>query len=107
MSSGTKRQKELRKALRALIPLVPFDEAEAIMAGASAGHLRHLPPSIAIWLATTSRIRHAHTDYDDLLDEGYEQDAARFFVLDEINDVLSTWGSARQIEAEDTDAARQ
>ncbi|AXS41374.1 DUF2293 domain-containing protein [Breoghania sp. L-A4] len=97
MSGGTKRQRDMRKALRALVPLVPYDEAECILEQALAGHLRHLPPSIAVWLAATSRIRHAHTDYDDLLGDGYDRDAARFFTCDAINGVLTTWGSARQI----------
>lgn len=98
MSGGTKRQKDMRKALRALIPRVPMDEAEEIFAASLAGHLRHLPPSVAVWLATTSRIRHVHTDYDDLLAEGYDPDAARFFVIDAMNDVLTGWGCARRAE---------
>ncbi len=98
MTGGTKRQKEMRKALRLLIPHVAMIEAEAILTGALVGHLRHLPPSVAVWLATTSRIRHAHTDYDSLLEDGYDQDAARFFVLDKINDVLTHWGCSRQVE---------
>lgn len=101
MTGGTKRQKDMRKALRVLIPHVSYDEAEAIMTGASAGHLRHLPPSIAVWLATTSRIRHAHTDYDTLLEEGYDADAARYFVRDTINEVLTEWGCSRQVEEAD------
>ncbi|WP_417676992.1 DUF2293 domain-containing protein [Roseibium sp.] len=101
MTGGTKRQKEMRKALRALLPRVPMADAEAILGFALAGHLRHLPPSIALWQATTSHVRHAHTGYDALLDDGYDRDAARFFVIDDMNSVLEDWGSARRISAEE------
>ena len=49
----------------------------------------------------TAYIRHRLTDYDSLLDEGYDQESARFFVLDDINQVLETWGSPRRISGED------
>jgi hypothetical protein len=103
MVAGTKRQKDMRKALRLLLPRVPMADAEAILEGALAGHLRHLPPSIAVWQAATSRIRHEHTDYDALLDDGYDRDSARFFVLDAMNDVLETWGSQKRVSAEADD----
>ncbi len=96
MSRGTKRQKDMRKALRALLPRVPMHDAEAILQVALAGHLRHLPPSVALWLAATTHVRHELTDYDSLLEEGYERDAARFFVLGEMNDVLRNWGCNRE-----------
>ncbi|EFO31092.1 conserved hypothetical protein [Roseibium sp. TrichSKD4] len=101
MAGGTKRQKEARKALRTLIPRVPFSDAEAVLEKALSGHLRHLPPSIAVWQATTSYIRHEHTDYDSLLDEGYDRDAARFFVIDAMNDVLESWGSGQRLDADE------
>lgn len=98
---GTKRQKDMRKALRTLLPRVPMADAEPILEAALAGHLRHLPPSIALWQATTSYVRHALTDYDDLLDEGYDRDSARFFVLEDINLALESWGCARRLEADE------
>lgn len=101
MTGGTKRQKEMRKGLRALLPRVPMADAEAILDIALAGHLKHLPPSIALWQAVTSHIRHDKTDYDALLDDGYDRDAARFFVIDDINAVLQDWGSARRLEADE------
>jgi hypothetical protein len=36
-----------------------------------------------------------------LLDEGYDQDSARFFVLDDINATLEGWGSPRRVAPED------
>ncbi|ASP31937.1 DUF2293 domain-containing protein [Labrenzia sp. VG12] len=97
MTGGTKRQKEMRKALRALLPRVPMHDAEAILAAALAGHLRHLPPSIALWQATTSHVRHELTDYDTLLEDDYDRDAARFFVLEDMNSVLQAWGCNKQV----------
>lgn len=100
MSGGTKRQKEMRKALRSLAPRVPMSDAEAILGIALSAHLRHLPPSIALWQATTSHVRHALTEYDTLLEEGYDRDAARFFVVQTMNDVLSDWGCTKEVSAE-------
>lgn len=97
MTGGTRRQKDMRKALRGLLPRIPMADAEAILPLALAGHLRHLPPSIALWQATTSHVRHALTDYDTLLAEGYDRDAARHFVRDDMNDVLRSWGCNRDI----------
>lgn len=101
--TGTRRQKEMRKALRTLIPRAPMADAEPILDLALAGHLRHLPPSIALWQATTAHVRHTHTEYDALLAEGYDQDSARFFVLDAMNDLLQSWGCGRQVPTEDPD----
>ncbi|WP_428643163.1 DUF2293 domain-containing protein [Roseibium sp.] len=98
MTGGTKRQKEMRKALRVLLPRVPMADAEAILSVALSGHLRHLPPTICLWQATTSHIRHALTDYDTLLDDGYDRDAARYFVLDDMNAVLETWGCRKRLD---------
>ena len=103
MSGGTRRQKEMRKALRALLPRVPMRDAEAILTLALAGHLRHLPPTISLWQATTSHVRHELTDYDTLLDEGYDRDSARFFVLETMNDILRSWGCNRAVAGEEDD----
>jgi hypothetical protein len=63
--------------------------------------LTALPPSVAAWLAAVAHIRHAHTDYEKLLAEGYDRDAARFFVIDEINAVLTRWRAMRLLDADD------
>ncbi|NVK34712.1 MAG: DUF2293 domain-containing protein [Rhodobacteraceae bacterium] len=74
-------------------PGVPFADALKIIEIASAGHLRHLPASIAIQQALTSYVRHEMTDYDALLDEGYDRDAARHFVMGDMEDILNDWSS--------------
>ncbi len=95
------RQKEIKRLLRELIPLVPMEDFLAIEKTADSGHLRHLPPSIAAWQATTSRVRHAHSEYDAMMDEGYDKDAALHFVLDEMNEKLSHWGCSKLISSEE------
>ncbi|HDZ72648.1 MAG TPA: DUF2293 domain-containing protein [Aurantimonas coralicida] len=96
----TDRQKRIARALTATIPRAPFVDAEAIRAAAGARHMRALSPQSAVWLATVAHIRHAHTEYDMLMDEGYDREAARFFVLDAINAMLDRWGATRRVDAE-------
>ncbi len=97
----TTGKREITRRLRALIPSAPLSDFNAIQTLALAGHLRHLPPSIAAWQAVTARARHAHTEYDALLAEGYDQDSARHFVLDALNEKLTEWGCSQQVS--DTD----
>ena len=49
----------------------------------------------------TAYIRHMFTEYDALLDDGYDVESARHFVLDAINEKLGEWGVKRRISAED------
>jgi hypothetical protein len=51
-----------------------------------------------------ARVRHEHTEYDTLLGEGYDREAARFFVVGEMNDTLARWGCARRIDPDAEDA---
>lgn len=99
----TGRQRAVAKALTALLPMAPYSETELIRAAANAPHLRSLPPAIAVWLATVAHVRHRHTDYDALLAEGYDRDAARFFVVDETNAVLTRWRATRLLDPEESD----
>lgn len=95
---ATGRQRAVAKALTALLPIAPYADIEAIRSAANAPHLKTLPPAIAVWLATVAHVRHQHSDYDRLLDEGYDRDAARFFVIDEINAVLTRWRATRLLD---------
>lgn len=101
MKPSTGRQKALAKALTALIPLAPYADAEAIREFAGQRKLRDLPPSIAMWIATITHVRHEHTDYDALLDEGYDRESARHFVVSAINDVLTTWRATRLLDPDE------
>ena len=100
MKASTERQKAIGRAVTALIPLAPYADAEPIRQAALARDMRQLPPSIAVWLATVAHVRHVHTEYDGLLDEGYDRDSARHFVVDQINAVLTRWRATRLVEEE-------
>lgn len=100
---ATQRQRALAKALTTLLPWAPYSDTEVIRTEANAVHMKTLPPSVAIWLATVAHVRHQHTDYDRLLDEGYDRDSARFFVIDKINEVLTRWRATRLLDPDDDD----
>jgi len=98
---STRRRRAVDKAITALLPIAPYADTEKIRAEANAPHLRTLPASIAVWLATVAHVRHEHTDYDRLLGEGYDRDSARFFVVGQINDWLTRWRATRLLEPDD------
>jgi hypothetical protein len=105
--AGTKRQQDIRRALRLNAPHIPFDEAQDVLARAGGPTLKRLPPAIALWLALASHVRHRHTAYDALLAEGYERDAARHFVIDETDAKLAEWGCARRVADDAAEAVAQ
>lgn len=98
MRGSTGRRRAVAKALTALLPAAPYADIEQIRSDASAPHLKALPPAIAIWLATIAHVRHQHTDYEKLLDDGYDRDSARFFVTDQINAILTSWRATRLLD---------
>jgi len=104
VSPRTGRQRAIARALTALLPMAPYADMEKIRADAGAVHMKTLPPTIAVWLATIAHVRHAHTDYEKLLGEGYDRDSARFFVIGAINDVLTRWRATRLLEEDDEEA---
>ncbi|UVK36211.1 DUF2293 domain-containing protein [Mesorhizobium sp. AR10] len=103
MSAPTGRRRAIAKALTALLPLAPYADMEKIRTEAGAVHMKTLPPTIAVWLATIAHIRHAHTDYERLLTEGYDRDSARFFVIEQTNVVLTRWRATRLLDADDAE----
>lgn len=102
-NAPTERRRAIDKALTLLIPMAPYSDAEQIRQDAGARHMKTLPPSIAVWLATVAHIRHQHTDYEKLLAEGYDRASARFFVLDAVNAVLTGWRATRLLDPDDED----
>lgn len=101
--AGTERQRAIARGLTLLIPLAPWSDAEAIRQAAGAKHLKALPPSVALWLATIAHVRHRHTAYEALLEEGYDRESARHFVVDETNAVLTTWRATRLLDPDEDD----
>jgi hypothetical protein len=93
---------EIEQALRRLAPRIPKHEFAAVVDHAlDSRGLRGATPETAAWLSLVAFVRHALTDYDDLLAEGYDQDSARHFVMAEMQTVLTQWGVRRQLAAED------
>ncbi|MBO0905706.1 DUF2293 domain-containing protein [Jiella sonneratiae] len=95
---ATERQRRIARAVTAMIPRAPFIDAEHIREAARSRHMRSLPAETAVWLAAVARARHEYTDYDALMDDGYDRDAARFFVAGDINAVLDRWGARRRVD---------
>lgn len=98
---STRFKTEISKSLNALIPHAPLADVITIKKIAHKRHLRHLPSHIAAWLAVTTHIRHNLTDYDSMLDDGYDSDSARHFVLDNMNEILRVWGATRLLDPEE------
>jgi len=95
VSPPRNRREAVAQALARLAPRLPDFEAEAVLdrALASPG-LRGAAPETAARLTLVAYARHVFTDYDDLLDDGYDRDSARHFVLDDLNAALMAWGAA-------------
>lgn len=86
------------EALGLIAPAVPaFDRAAILDHAEDSPGLRKASPQSAAWAALVAYVRHTYTDYDDLLADGTDVDAARFFVLAEMNDVLARWGCRRRV----------
>lgn len=97
------RREILEGALRRLAPHMPRHEFEAVADHAlDSPGLRHAAPDTAVWLSLVAYVRHALTDYDTLLAEGYDPDSARHFVLDAMNAVLDGWGARRRVAEDET-----
>lgn len=81
-----------------IAPAVPaFDRAAILDHAEDSPGLRKASPQSAAWASLVAYVRHTYTDYDDLLADGTDVDAARFFVLDAMNDVLTQWGCRRRV----------
>ena len=91
-------RKEIESALLYLAPDIPDHEFGAIADHAmdSCG-LCNAAPETAAWLSMVCYIRHALTEYDSLLEEGYEQESARHFVANDMRTVLKEWGVRRPL----------
>ncbi|MCC6887478.1 MAG: DUF2293 domain-containing protein [Hyphomicrobiales bacterium] len=87
-------------ALRRLAPKIPKHEFGAVVDQAldSPGLRAAATAETAAWLALVAYVRHALTDYDELLAQGYDRDSARFFVAAEIEEVLTSWGVRRTLD---------
>lgn len=87
-----------------IAPKVPAFDRDAILDHAldSVG-LKTASPQSAAWASLVAYVRHTYTDYDDLLDDGYDVDSARHFILDALNEVLREWGCRKQVSGDAVD----
>jgi hypothetical protein len=97
----TRRNQELRNALRKLAPLIRYADSEPVLERAAQLTRANLSANAAIWLALVAHIRHRFTEYDVLLDDGYDRDAARYFVVEATEQVLDEWGKRIDVAAEE------
>jgi hypothetical protein len=96
------KRADIETALRRLAPRIPAHEFAAVVDHAvDSPGLRVATPETAAWLSLVAYVRHALTDYDDLLGEGYDQDSARFFVAADMAAVLSEWGVRREFRPDE------
>lgn len=96
------RRDTIETALRRLAPKIPRYEATAIVDHASdSPGLARAAPEEAAWLSLVAYVRHAMTDYDAMLDDGYDVDSARAFVAGDMKEVLDRWGVRRQLTNRD------
>jgi hypothetical protein len=95
-------RKDIEAALRRLAPKIPAHEFASVVDHAiDSRGLSQAHPETAAWLSLVAYIRHVFTDYDDLRDQGYDEESARFFVAAEIETVLGEWGVQRRLGAQD------
>jgi hypothetical protein len=88
--------------LRRLFPhLQDRDERAIVDRALGSRGLRNASPEAAAWLSAVAYARHGFTDYDQMLADGYDQESARHFTLDALNDVLRGWGARRTISVEE------
>jgi hypothetical protein len=96
------KRTEIEGALRHLAPRMPPHEFEATVDHAMTSKgLRSATAETAAWLSLVAYVRHALTEYDDLLAQGYDHDSARFFVAAQIDAIVNSWGVRRKLTADD------
>ena len=96
------KRTEIEIALRNLAPKIPAHELGAVVDHAvDSPGLSVASPETAAWLSLVAYVRHALTDYDELLESGYDVESARHFVLPEMQAILDGWGARRPIVGDD------
>ena len=96
------KRTDIEAALRRLAPRMPAHEFGSVVDHAvDSPGLKAASPESAAWLSLVAYVRHTLTEYDDLLDQGYDQDSARHFVLGEMEEILAGWGVRRRLSEEE------
>ena len=93
---------DIEAALRRLAPKIPPHEFGAVIDHArDSPGLKAASAESAAWLSLVAYLRHAFTDYDELLAQGYDRDSARFFVAGDMQALLEDWGVHRKLGTAD------
>ena len=93
---------EIETALRRLAPGIPPHEFGAVIDHAlDSRGLRAASPEAAAWLSLVAYVRHVLTEYDELLEQGYDVDSARHFVAADIDATLKGWGVRRSLSPDE------
>lgn len=96
------KRSEIEEALHRLAPKMSPHEFGAVIDHAlDSPGLRVASPESAAWLSLVAYARHAFTDYDELLAQGYGRDSARFCVAGDMQALLDAWGVRRKLGAGD------
>ncbi len=96
------KRADIEIALRRLAPRLPAHEFGAVVDHAvDSPGLNVASPETAAWLSLVAYVRHVFTDYDELLNQNYDQDSARYLVASEIAEILSSWGVRRPLTPAD------
>jgi hypothetical protein len=97
-AAAMSRRAVIEAALRHLAPSIPPHEFGAVVDHAlDSDGLKTAAPEAAAWLSLTAYVRHVFTEYDALLEQGYDRASARHFVADEMQTVLKRWGVRRSL----------
>jgi hypothetical protein len=101
-SAELPKRTEIEAALRRLAPRLPPHEFGAVVDHAlDSRGLKTSAPETAAWLSLVAYVRHAFTEYDALMAQGYDQDSARHFVAAEMEAVLAEWGVRRRLAVDE------
>jgi len=94
------KRADIERALRRLAPRIPAHEFSVVVDHAvDSPGLSTGSPQAAAWLSLVAYVRHALTEYDALLEQGYDRESARFFVAAETDAILSRWGVRRRVSS--------
>ena len=98
----TDRRRQIEEALAALAPaLPPKDRTEVVERALWSKGLKRASAPKAAWLSLVSYLRHRFTDYDRMLEDGYEVGEARYFSSSQLSKVLADIGCRRKLYDED------
>ncbi|KAF2246303.1 hypothetical protein BU26DRAFT_507903 [Trematosphaeria pertusa] len=80
-------------------PLIPKDDREAVLKhgfrkySGRVGRTGQIPIPRKVLYAVIAHIRHKHTRYDEMLNEGMDRDAARKAIQGKVQAMLRKWGA--------------